>query len=105
MNIQASVAKRARRWPERGRAGGRQGALSAWCSAAAVVWLARPRVRASRSRDGGAGNLGVGSRTAAPGAGPGRWHLAHCSFLRAVAGQMAIYQRIRLVDSGQDRIT
>jgi len=25
MNIQASVAKRARRWPERGRAGGRQG--------------------------------------------------------------------------------
>src|SRR6185437_6648951 len=46
------------------------GALSAWCSAAAVVWLARPRVRASRSRDGGAGNLGVGSRTAAPGARP-----------------------------------
>jgi hypothetical protein len=40
--------------------------LSAWCGAATVVWLARSRVRASRSRDGGAGNLGVGSRTAAP---------------------------------------
>ena len=71
----------------------RAGALSAWCSAAAVVWLARPRVRASHSRDGGAGNrrrLADGCAVSqAGGESPGTLLV-----LRAAAGQMAIYQRI-----------
>ena len=67
MNIQASVAKRARRWPERGRADcGQELYRRGVAPLPSCGWPDPASVPASHSRDSGAGNLGVGSRTAAP---------------------------------------
>ena len=104
MNIQSSVAKRARRWPERGRAGDgqelyRRGVASlpscGWPGLGSLITQPRWRCRESRSR------LAHGCAVSqAGGESPGALPV-----LPAAAGQMAIYQRILPVGSGQDRIT
>jgi hypothetical protein len=105
MDIQASVAKRARRWPERGRAGGGRQlyprVVKRRCRRVAGPVsgsrITQPRWRCRESRSRLAHGCAVNQ---AGGESPGTLLV-----LRVAAGQIAIYQRILPGGSGQDRIT
>ena len=104
MNIQASVAKCARRCPERAGAGGgqelyRRGVAPCRRVADPVSGsrITQPRWRCRESRSRLAHGCAVSQ---AGGESPGALLV-----LRAAAGQMALYQRILPAGSGHDRIT